>query len=466
VGRCVTDALVEPATPNGAWSPALRLLTAGLLLTVTLVGAEALAISAVMPNVAFELGDRWLYGWVFSAFFLGDLVGITLAGHFADRMHPWRPFALGLVLFSAGLLAGGLAPSMPVLVAARVAQGLGAGALPATAYVCIARAWPQALRPRMFALLATAWVVPGLLGPSAAVFVSAHLGWRWVFLGLLPLVVVFGALAVYAVRARVPPTAPQPQDHTVARDAVLIAVGAGVAVAGLTSSGWPLLVAGILVGTLVGLPPYLRLTPKGTLRARPGLPTAIACRGLLAGAFFAADAFVSLALVDGRGAPGWVVGVTLSSATVLWTVGAWVQERTIQRFGPRALVLFGFSLLAALWAVAAAAMWWDAPVLVLVLAFGLAGVAMGPAYAAISVTTLGLATRGAEGKTTIALQLTDVLGIALGTGVVGAWLALGERMAWPLSPVLAGAFAGAAAIAVVGALATRGLPRELPPQAA
>jgi MFS family permease len=439
----------------------MRLLTAGLLLTVTLVGAEALAISAVMPAVAAELGDRWLYGWVFSAFFLGDLVGITLAGHFADRMHPWRPFAVGLVLFCAGLLAGGMASSMAVLVAARVAQGMGAGALPATAYVCIARAWPPSLRPRMFALLSTAWVVPGLVGPSAAVFVSAHVGWRWVFLGLLPLVMVFGALAVFAVRAKVPATSPQPADNAVARDAVLIAAGAGLIVAGLTSSQWPLLLLGIVAGAIVAVPPYRRLTPEGTLRARAGLPTAIACRGLLSAAFFAADAFVSLALVDGRQAPGWVVGVTLSSTTVLWTAGAWVQARTIDRFGPQALVRFGFVLLGTLWAVAAAAMAVGAPVWLLVVAFALAGVAMGPAYAALSVTTLNLATRGAEGKSTIALQLTDVLGIALGTGVVGAWLAFGERTALPLTRMLAFAFAGAAVVAAIGAVVTRGLPQAL-----
>ena len=64
-------------------------------------------------------------------------------------------------------LIGGLAPSMPVLVAARFLQGLGGGALTPTAYVAIGRCLPERLQPRMFAMLSTAWVVPGIIGPVA-----------------------------------------------------------------------------------------------------------------------------------------------------------------------------------------------------------------------------------------------------------------------------------------------------------
>ena len=97
----------------------------GLVLTITLVAFEALAISTVMPLVADELGGIELYGWVFSAFFLGSLIGIVVVGGAIDRAGSALPFALGLGLFAMGLLIGGLAPSMPVLVAARFVQGLG-----------------------------------------------------------------------------------------------------------------------------------------------------------------------------------------------------------------------------------------------------------------------------------------------------------------------------------------------------
>ncbi len=74
------------------------------------------------------------------------------------------PYAVGLILFAIGLPVGGLAPSMLVLVAARFVQGLGAGTLQPIAYVAIGRTLPEALRPRMFAVLSTAWVLPGVIG--------------------------------------------------------------------------------------------------------------------------------------------------------------------------------------------------------------------------------------------------------------------------------------------------------------
>src|SRR5690606_35643301 len=78
----------------------------------------------------------------------------------------------------------------------RVVQGFGAGVVPAVGYVAIGRFYPVELRPRMFAVLSTAWVVPGVVGPALSERVSTWIGWRWVFLGLLPLVVAAGAMIV------------------------------------------------------------------------------------------------------------------------------------------------------------------------------------------------------------------------------------------------------------------------------
>src|SRR4029450_3142829 len=156
----------DPPESAGLWSPGHRALTIGLVLTITLVASEALAVSTIMPIVANDLagGDRTLYGWVFSSFVLASLVGIAGAGVMIDRGSLTKPYVLGLGLFCVGLVVGGLAPSMPVLGLGRVLQGLGAGAIPAVSYVAIGRALPERLRARMFATLSTAWGLPGLLG--------------------------------------------------------------------------------------------------------------------------------------------------------------------------------------------------------------------------------------------------------------------------------------------------------------
>jgi MFS family permease len=106
----------DSSVHDGVFAPGRRLLTSGLVLIVTLVAFESMSVATVMPLVESDLGDLALYGWVFSAFFLGTLVGVVIAGTASDRMRPAIPFAVGLVLFAIGLVIGGTAPTMFVLV--------------------------------------------------------------------------------------------------------------------------------------------------------------------------------------------------------------------------------------------------------------------------------------------------------------------------------------------------------------
>src|SRR5258708_22738288 len=72
----------------GLWAPQTRALTTGLVLTITFVASEALAVVTVMPVVARDLGGLRLYGWGFSAFMLGSVAGIVAAGREPDRRAP------------------------------------------------------------------------------------------------------------------------------------------------------------------------------------------------------------------------------------------------------------------------------------------------------------------------------------------------------------------------------------------
>src|SRR5438067_7968233 len=106
--------------PSGSvWAPEWRGLTIGLVVTVTLAASEALAVATVLPLVARDLHGLSLYGWVTSSFFLGTLVGLVIGGEEVDRRGPAVPYAASLVLFAAGLLVAGVAPSMAVVVAGR-----------------------------------------------------------------------------------------------------------------------------------------------------------------------------------------------------------------------------------------------------------------------------------------------------------------------------------------------------------
>ena len=462
------DVQDEPASVgavpgDGVWAPGRRRLTTALVLTITLVAFESLAIATVMPVVSDDLGGLGLYGWVFSGFFLGSLLGIVLAGRAADRRGTRAPFAAGLALFSVGLVAGGAAQSMAMLVAGRVAQGIGAGVIPAVAYATVARSYPPSLRPRVFAVFSTAWVVPGLIGPAAASAIEHAVSWRAVFLALLPLVGIAAYLALPVLSDRAPGSGDGSEDRADdrRRDALVLVVGVALVLGGLGAHQVALAAGLVVVGAVPAAWAFVRLVPPGTITLRPGLPAAVAARGILTFAFFGTDAFVSLAVTEAHGADTWVAGLALTGATLAWTTGAWVQQRLVVRHGPRWLVRRGMAVIA----VGIAGMivgLGPVPVGVMIVAWTVAGLGIGLSYATISVTVLGTAAPGEEGAASASLQLTDVLGVSLGTGLAGVFVALGDGRGWATSSSLTIAFAITLAVAVGGVVAAARLPLRLP----
>ncbi|MDQ6616522.1 MAG: MFS transporter [Actinomycetota bacterium] len=443
---------------EGLWAPERRALTIGLVMTITIIASEALSVVTIMPVVAHDLGGLRLYGWAFSAFMLASLIGIVAAGRQADRHGPAQPYIAGLVVFSAGLVVSGLAPTMPILVAGRSLQGLGAGAIPAVAYVAIGRSLPDQLRPRMMAVLSTAWVLPGLFGPAISAEVARQLGWRWVFLGLLPLVAAAGPLALPAlVRLGHSGAGPPTEEHRL-MDAVRTAGGSGLVLSGLVATQ-PVVGAGlVVVGGAIAFPALRRLLPAGTLSGRPGLPATILTRGLLTFAFFGADAFVTLAITTARHRNSFMASLAVTGATLAWTVGAWVQARVSRRSEGRRLVQVGLTLILTGIAGTALALRPPVPVGVAVASWSVAGLGIGLAYAPLSLMMLREASAGREGWASAALSLSDVLGTALGAGFGGAAVAVGSSTGRSLAAGITVAFAVAATGAVVGLIVARRLP--------
>src|SRR3954451_19709434 len=242
------------ASPPGIWSSTHRSLTIGLVLTVSGAAFEALAVATTLPATIKDLGGLALYGWAFSAFMLANLIGITVAGAEADRQGPARPFIAGIATFVLGLIIVGLAPSMAIVILGRAVQGFRAGVISSVSYIGIGRGYPEEAKPRMLAVLSSAWVVPGLIGPALAGVISDIAGWRWVFLGLAPFLIIGAILTLPSLRRL-------SGGHAAARDwstyiaALRLSVGAGLALAGLGQSARPIIGLTLIVaGAALGLP--------------------------------------------------------------------------------------------------------------------------------------------------------------------------------------------------------------------
>jgi MFS family permease len=431
-------------------------------MTITIIASESLSVITIMPVVAKDLGGVRFYGWVFSAFMLASLIGIVGAGRQADRRGPAQPYVAGLLLFAAGLVVSGTAPSMPVLVVGRSLQGLGAGAVPAVAYVAIGRSLPERLRPRMLAVLSSAWVVPGLFGPAISAQVARQFSWRWVFLGLVPLVLLAGPMALPALlrlgRAKPANDVEDTAGEHRLDDAIRTAAGAGLVLAGLIA---PNLIVAVLVvgaGVAVGLPGLRRLLPPGTLGARLGLPATVLSRGLLTFGFFGCDAFVTLAITTVRHRSTTFASIVVTGGSLTWTAGAWLQARLSDRWEGRRLVRLGLGVILAGIAGMALSLFPSVPVVVAICSWSLAGFGIGLGYAPLSLMMLREAPIGREGWASASLNLSDVLGTALGVGFGGAAIAASASLGRSLAAGIAVAFGISAAGIMAGLAATRRLP--------
>jgi MFS family permease len=184
---------------------------------------------------------------------------------------------------------------------------------------------------------------------------------------------------------------------------------------------------GVVAGGALVVFSLRQLTPPGTLVAAKGLPAIIVGRGLLTCCFFAGDAYIPYALNTVRRSPTAMAALALMAATMTWTAASWLQARWVRRAGPRRLVRSGELLILAGLAIAAFGLLAAVPPEVIVLAWAVAGAGIGLAYAPLSVATLRSVAAGEVGKATSALQLLDVLGQAIGTGVAGALIVVGAE---------------------------------------
>ncbi|HEX2142589.1 MAG TPA: MFS transporter, partial [Candidatus Limnocylindria bacterium] len=403
------------------------------------------------------------------------LVGATLAGREADRRGPMPPFAVGVACFAVGLVVAGLATSMEWVVAGRVIQGLGSGAISAIAYVAIALGYDPVARPRMIAIISSAWVLPGLVGPALAGWITQEFTWRWIFLGLAPLLPLAAlATVVPLARLRREPggEGAEPASPSAVADSVLLAVGAGVLLAGLSARNLLIAAVALPVAVVLVRRPLARLLPPGTLSAREGRPAAVAVLALINVAFFGVEVFVPLAVSSVRGAGTLVGGLALTAAAVTWAAGSWIQARVAVHGSRRALVVTGLSLIVAGIGLATSVLVSGVPVWMAGVAWAVAGLGMGLAFSTATLSAIEGAPAGAEGSTSGAVQLANILGVAVGTGVSGAVVAVSGPTIG-LAPGIAIAnllmlVACAAGIAVVGRLpdtapagaATRSMPAE------
>ncbi|VVJ19860.1 Uncharacterized MFS-type transporter [Amycolatopsis camponoti] len=447
-----------PRRRSVLWTAEHRLTTIALLLVVTLVAFENMGVATAMPTLVADLHGLSLYSWPFTIFLISSVVATVLSGRIGDRRGPAPALLAGPVLFAVGLVFAGTASGMPTFLFGRALQGFGSGLLLVSVSLLIALTFTDQERPVIYAANAAAWVLPAVIGPSLAGVVTASIGWRWVFLGLVPLVVIGAAMLVVVIR-RLPAHMPFAGGH---RAGVVKAIVAALGVAALTWAAQHQSLLALVYGAagLVALGWALRtLLPTGTLSSRPGLPTVIASRALIAGAYAGMEAYLPLTMSAVHGYSPALAGLPLTITALGWSAASAAQGRFLN-WSREASLRTGFWLVAAgLVCFGLVSQPWF-PAWTAFVACAVGGAGMGIAMPAISVLLLRYSPEGERGFNTSAMQLADWVGSALLIGLGGVLLGLVGSVLDP-SPAMALLTVALVALALLGVRLTGRWPSKV-----
>jgi EmrB/QacA subfamily drug resistance transporter len=334
-----------------------------LVLSVVLVGQFMVVLDASIVNVALPSIQRDLHfsttslQWIVNAYTLTFAGFLLLGGRAADLFGRRKVFLLGLVVFTASSLLGGLAQNESWLVAARALQGLGAAILaPATLTILTSTFAEGPARAKALG----AWSAVSSAGASAgALFggiLTEFLNWRWILFVNVPI----GIVALALGRRYVPESkADVAHRHLDLGGAVTVTAGLVALVYAIVQTetySWGS--ARVLVPLALGLGLIaLFLFLQARVSKAPLVPLRIfrsrSVSGgnvvmlLMFGALFASWYFQTLFMQHVLGYSPLQAGLAFLPQTVLIAAGAQVTARLVPRFGPRPLIVMGTLVAAA-----------------------------------------------------------------------------------------------------------------------
>ena len=403
------------------WDRSRVWVTLGAVALIFLAAIEALAVTTVMPIVSDALDGQSLYAVAFAGTLATSVIGMVATGAWSDARGPRGALYAAVTLFILGLLLSGFATTMPQFLIGRLVQGLGAGGQTVALYVVVARLYPPHLHGRVFAAFAAAWVVPSMIGPFLAGAVAEYLDWRWAFLGVAVLTAI--AFVMIAIRLRgVDLGRGEPQDRrallsrlSLAVVVAMLAVAIGLSAELEPGIGWPVALGAMLAIGVAVLP----LLPRRTLRAGAGLPSVVLMRGIAAGAFFAAEAYIPYLLMRKFDFSATWAGIALMLAAFAWAGASAAQGRYGERLGNHRITALSLgALLVAMLCVLAAAAFDVSPVFVII-GWAFAGGGMGLLYPRLTVLTLAYSDETNQGFNSSALSISDATGSAVAIALAG-----------------------------------------------
>jgi EmrB/QacA subfamily drug resistance transporter len=432
---------------------------------------DALVVVTALPSIGASLhvGLQALQ-WTVNAYGIALAAGIISAAALGDRFGRRRLFVAGLILFTAGSAACGLAGSSTVLIAARAVQGLGGAALMTLSLTILTDAFPPQRRGAVVGIYGGLAGLAVAGGPLIGGAVTQGVDWHWIFWINVPIGVTTAVLS-----ARLLPESHGPARRVDTIGVALVSAGAVSLVWGLVRSGslgWgsPEVLATLAAGVvlLVGFVGWEARTPSPMVPLRLfadrtfalGTATMFLMTGSIFGGGFLIIQYAQLA----RGYSPVMTGVRLLPWLIMPMLVSPLAGALSDRIGQRRLIACGLALQAAGFGWVAARVGASLGYGQLALALLLAGAGIGMALPTAPTAVLSVVSRGelgtAAGVATTMQRFGAVFATAVATAVLSGAGGLGSPAAVTagMGPAL-GVCAGLSLLGALVALGIRPRPR-------
>lgn len=395
-----------------------------LSLGVMLHAFNGFLVATALPTAVLEIGGIAFMSWSFTVYLVLSIVGGAGAARLKQMVGGRQAMVLPALVFLAGTLIAGFAPSMPVFLVGRALQGIGEGVISALCYIFIPVLFPSRLIARVFGVEAMVWALGSFGGPVIAGILTETVSWRMAFFVNVPVALLFLGLVTRFVPADPGSLDPKAREVPLGR---LAGCGVGIMLVAVAAiSGDTIRAALLILGAfaiLIGVFVYDRRRPDRLFPSDAFALTTTVGMGLwmillMPIAHSPVSTYLNIAIQNLWGFAPTAAGLIHATMALSWSGSALIVAGTDSPRGRLALIRLGPVLVVSgltgiLLAVRHDVPWAVVPCQVAI------GSGFGICWAFLSQAIMEAARPGERDAATTMLQTVLSSGFALGAAIAG-----------------------------------------------